>query len=107
MAATEETNDSLELFHPLPGSVYSLETVVHLTGASRRSILVYCKSGLVRPQGDPETDALSFDEEGIYQIRQIEHLRSRHGINLAGIQIIFELLSELRHLHEEMRFLRS
>jgi hypothetical protein len=106
MRETEGTNDSLQVVHPHPGAVYTLDAVVQLTGASRRSVLVYCKSGLIRPVGDLATEALSFDNEGIYQIRRIEHLRSEHGINLAGIQIIFELLNELRHLEEEMRFLR-
>src|SRR5215471_14891566 len=96
----------LQVNEPQPGVVYSLEAVVHLTGVSRRSILVYCKSGLVRSTGDPQQGEFSFDDEGIYQIRRVEHLRSVHGINLAGIRMIFDLMNELRRLENEVRFHR-
>jgi DNA-binding transcriptional MerR regulator len=97
----------LQLTEPQPGLVYSLDAVVHLTGVSRRSILVYCKSGLVRSVGDQQQGEFSFDDEAIYRIRRVEQLRTVHGLNLAGIRMIFELMSEIRRLENEMRFLRS
>lgn len=97
----------IELHDPQPGVLYNLEGVVHLTGVSRRSILLYCKSGLVRAMEDPEIGALAFDDEAIYTIRRVEYLRSHRGINLDGIRMIFDLLREVRRLEHEMRFLRS
>ncbi len=97
----------VELHNPEPGVLYTLDAVVHLTGASRRSILVYCKSGLVQSRHDPETSPMAFDDEAIYTIRRIEYLRSVRGINLEGIRMIFDLWSQLRRLENEMRFLRS
>jgi DNA-binding transcriptional MerR regulator len=102
-----EQSGGLQVNEPQPGIVYSLDAVVHLTGVSRRSILVYCKSGLVRPAGDPRQGEFSFDDEAIYRIRRVEHLRTMHGINLAGIRMIFDLMHELERLRNEMRFLRS
>ena len=102
----KETKESLQVFDPQPGSVYTLESVCHITGATRRSVLIYCKSGLVQPASNPEIEPLSFDEEAIYRIVRIEFLRSTHGINLAGIRMIFELMNELRRLEEEVRFFR-
>ena len=99
-------NGNVEVHEPGPGMVYSLEGVVHLTGASRRSVLVYCKSGLVRTLGDGEKDPMVFDDEAIYTIRRIEFLRTERGINLEGVRMIFELNRELRRLQEELRFLR-
>jgi DNA-binding transcriptional MerR regulator len=90
-----------------PGVLYSLEAVVHLTGVPRRSVLVYCKSGLVQPAGDTQASEFMFDDEAIYRIRRVEHLRSVHGINLAGIRMIFDLMREVERLENEMRFLRS
>lgn len=98
---------AIELHEPQPGVLYNLEGVVHLTGVSRRSILLYCKSGLVRALEDPEIGALAFDDEAVYAIRRIEYLRSHRGINLDGIRMIFELMHEVRRLENEMRFLRS
>jgi DNA-binding transcriptional MerR regulator len=97
----------LQVNEPGPGVLYSLDAVVHLTGVSRRGILVYCKSGLVRPSGDPQQGEFSFDDEAIYRIRRVEHLRLVHGINLAGIRMIFDLMNELQRLENEMRFHRS
>ena len=45
-----------EIFEPGAESVYTLETFVRITGLPRRSILVYCRSGLLRPHGDTNTD---------------------------------------------------
>jgi DNA-binding transcriptional MerR regulator len=101
------TAGPVQLVDPEPGVCYSLERVVHLTGVSRRSILLYCKSGLVRPRQDPNYEPITFDEEAIYTIRRVEDLRSAHGINLAGIRMNFQLAEEMKRLREEMRFLRS
>ena len=97
----------IELHEPQPGVLYNLEGVVHLTGVSRRSVLLYCKAGLVRATEDPEIGALAFDDEAIYTIRRVEYLRAERGINLDGIRMIFDLWREVRRLEHEMRFLRS
>ena len=97
----------LEVHEPQPGVLYSLDAVVHLTGSSRRDILVYCKSGLVRSHPEEDVGPMAFDDEAIYSIRRIEYLRSVRGINLEGIRMIFELWAQLRKLEDEMRFLRS
>jgi DNA-binding transcriptional MerR regulator len=89
-----------DLFH-------SVETLVSLTGISRREITVYCKAGLLQPaRGSADDNEALFDDEAIYRIRRIEQLRVEQGINLAGIRLIFELMNEVRRLQEEMRFLR-
>lgn len=75
-----------------------------MTGVARRTVLVYCRSGLIQPLGAAEREPMSFGEEAIYQIRRIENLRNTHGVNLAGIRIVFHLLRELDRLREEMRF---
>jgi hypothetical protein len=98
---------ALEVFEPGPGALYSLDATAHLTEVSRRTILIYCRSGLIEPMKQPPYGALFFDEAAIRSIRQIERLRSTHGINLAGLRIIFDLLRELERLQEETEFLRQ
>jgi DNA-binding transcriptional MerR regulator len=102
----EQRMEGLQVNEPTPGVLYSLDAVVHLTGVSRRSILVYCKSGLVRSSGDPQQGEFRFDDEAIYRIRRVENLRLVHGINLAGVRMIFELMGELERLENEIRFRR-
>jgi DNA-binding transcriptional MerR regulator len=100
------TGQSLEMREPQPGALYSLEAVVQLTGVSRRSILVYCKSGFIQARQSSDAEPMTFDDEAIYTIRRIDHLRSERGINLEGIRMILGLWNELRQLQDEMRFLR-
>ena len=109
MSKNERWNSSgsIQVFDAQPGVLYSLEAAAHLTGVSRRSILIYCKSGLVRPILEEEYGAMSFNEDAIYAIRKIEYLRSSFGVNLSGIKLIFELTDEVQRLKEEIRFLRS
>ena len=107
MSVIETRSESIQIFDAQPGALYTLDAAAHLTGVSRRSILIYCKSGLVRPRLDEEYGAMSFDEQAIYNIRKIELLRGAHGVNLSGIKMIFELMEEVKRLQDEIRFLRS
>ena len=40
---------AMELFQPKPDVLYSFDAAAHLAGVPRRSILIYCRAGLVRP----------------------------------------------------------
>jgi len=98
---------SLELFQPEPGVLYGLDATAHLAGISRRSILIYCRAGLVRPVIQPPYGVMEFTEEAIYALRRIEYLRTVHGLDLAWIKTLFDLLDEVERLRAELRFLRD
>jgi DNA-binding transcriptional MerR regulator len=98
---------ALELFQPEPSVLYSLNATAHLAGVSRRSILIYCRAGLVRPVVQPPYGVLEFTEESIYAVRRIEHLRTTHGVDLELLKTIFDLLAEVERLQAEVSFLRD
>ena len=98
---------ALELFQPKASVLYSLDAAAHLAGVSRRSILVYCRAGLVRPVIRQPYGMMEFTEEAVYAVRRIEHLRTVHGIDLAWLKTMFDLLDEVERLHAELRFLRN
>jgi DNA-binding transcriptional MerR regulator len=98
---------ALELFQPKPSVLYSLDAAAHLAGVPRRSILIYCRAGLVRPVVQPPYGVMQFTEEAIYTMRRIEHLRTVHGLDLAWIKTMFDLLDEVERLRAELRFLRN
>ena len=98
---------ALELFKPEPSVLYSLNATAHLAGVPRRSILIYCRAGLVRPVVQPPYGVLEFTEESIYTMRRIEHLRTHHGVDLDLLKTIFDLLAEVERLRTEVRFLRD
>jgi len=98
---------AVEIFRPKPNILYSLDVAAHLAGVPRRVILIYCRAGLVRPVCQPPYGAMSFTEEAIYAVRRIEHVRALHGVDVAWIKTMFELLEELERLRAEVRFLRN
>jgi len=98
---------SLELFQPEPGALYSLDATARLAGIPRRSVLVYCRAGLVRPVIQQPYGVIEFTEEAIYALRRVEYLRTVHGLDLTWIKTIFNLLDEVERLRAELRFLRN
>jgi DNA-binding transcriptional MerR regulator len=98
---------ALELFQPKPNILYSLDAAAHLAGVPRRSILIYCRAGLVRPVFQPPYGVMEFTEEVIHTVRRIEHLRTVHSLDLAWLKTMFDLLDEVERLRAELRFLRS
>ncbi|BCS51890.1 MerR family transcriptional regulator [Geobacter sp. SVR] len=97
---------SLELFQPKPDLLYSLDAAARIAGVPRRSILIYCRAGFIRSVFQPPYGVMAFTEEAIYTVRRIEHVRSCHGLDLAMIKTVFELIEEVERLRSELRFLR-
>ena len=98
---------ALELFQPEPNVVYSLDAAVHLAGVSRRSFLVYCRAGLVRPVFQPPYGVMEFTEDAIYTVRRMEHLRTVHHSDLAWLNTVLKLIKEVERLRAELRFFRN
>ena len=98
---------SLELFLPKPNVLYSLDAAAHLAGVTRRSILIYCRAGLVKTASVPPYGVMAFTEEAIHTVRRIEHIRTMYGPDLALLKTIFDLLEEVERLRSELRFLRN
>lgn len=98
---------AIEVFQPRPDVHYSLDATAHLAGVPRRVILIYCRAGLVRPIVQPPYGMMEFTEEAIYTVRRIEHLRILHGLDLAWLKTLFDLLAEVERLRVELRFLRN
>lgn len=101
------SSQELELFQPKPNVLYTLDAAAHLAGVPRRSILIYCCAGLVHPVVQPPYGAMAFTEEAIYTVRRIEHVRTLHGLDVACLKTMFDLLEEVERLRAEVRFLRN
>lgn len=98
---------ALEPFQPTPGVLYSLDATAHLAGVPRRSVLIYCRAGLVRPVFQPPHGVMAFTEEAIYTVRRIEDVRATHGVGVAWVKAMFDLLEEVARLRAEVRFNRN
>ena len=98
---------ALDLFQPNPNVLYSLDATAHLARVSRRSILIYCRAGLVRPVFQPPYGVMVFTEETIFAVRRIEDVRAAHGIGVAWIKSMFDLVDEVERLRAEVRFFHN
>jgi len=102
MKSIKTNSRNLQLYEPKTGVVYAIDMVERLTQVPRRTILIYCRHGLISattdPLIDPEWGGYYFDQEAIQMLRRIEHLRVACGINLTGIKLILELTKEIKRL---------
>lgn len=106
---TEDTSIpfALAAYQPEPNILYSLDTTAHLAGVPRRTLLIYCRRGLVQPVLQPPNGTMMFTDQTIYTIRRIEYLKTVHDNDLAWINTVFGLLNEIEHLRAELRFFRD
>lgn len=100
-------SDAIQFFEPDPSAVYAIEAAEHIAHVPRRTILLYCKHGLISPVMDPACGGYYFNDEGIRALRRIEYLRTVCGINLTGIKMILKLTNEVERLRTEVRFFRG
>lgn len=94
----------IELFQPDPHALYSLEVAARLAAVRPRSILKYCRIGLVRPVFQAPYGAMAFTEDAIFTIRRIETMRVIHGLDVALMKTMLDLLDEVERLRAEVRF---
>lgn len=95
------------VYHPGAETCYPLETTARLAGVERRTLLVYCRHGMIRPVRKQPGDVWLFTDETVHTIRRLEQLRQLHGVNLTGLRLIMELQHRLERLEQELRFLRE
>src|SRR5437868_5987215 len=94
--------ENIALFEPGPDTLYPIETAAHLANVPRRTILIYCRHGLISPVKNPEQDGYYFDEAALRTLQRIEFLHSVHGINLTGTRMILELMDAMERLKAEV-----
>jgi DNA-binding transcriptional MerR regulator len=107
LTLTRSPSSELDLFQPRANTLYGLDAAAHLANVSRRALLIYCREGLIQPVLQAPHGMMVFNEETIYTVRRIEHMRQVHGVDVALIKTIFDLLNEIERLRSEVRFLRS
>ncbi len=84
---------------------YEMKLICEKVGLSPRTIRCWVEEGLLSPQR--EGRRLVFSEEDLQRILLIRRLREDLGVNLAGIDIILQLLDRISSLEEEIARLRK
>ncbi|MFD0894862.1 MerR family transcriptional regulator [Luteolibacter ambystomatis] len=85
---------------------YSLEEAAERTSVEPDVLRRYCRDGLLGAARTEGTADPVFDDDALYDIRRIEHLRHQQGVPLEVLPMVFHLVTEVERLREELRKLR-
>lgn len=97
----------LEQYHPQPNILYPLDAAAQIAGVPRRSILIYCRAGLVRSVFQPPYGVMAFTKEAIHKVQRIEHVRVNHRPDFTLLKTLFHLFEEVEYLRSELRLKRG
>lgn len=85
--------------HDKSEPVYMIGVVVNLTQMHAQTIRLYERLGLVTPQRKSKNRLYS--ESDVDRLRQIRRFTQDMGVNLAGVEVILELLNRMEQLQAE------
>ena len=80
---------------------YQISVVAQMVETHPQTLRMYERMGLVNPNRTRNNVRL-YSESDVEQVRRIQHLTQELGVNLAGVEVIFDLLREMQRLREEM-----
>lgn len=86
--------------------LYMISVAAQLTGLHPQTVRLYERLGLVSPCRVSNKNRL-FSDADIERLRQIRRFTRDMGVNLAGVEIILELLRRIEDLQDEMDHLRT
>jgi MerR family transcriptional regulator/heat shock protein HspR len=81
--------------------VYYISVVAEMVETHPQTLRMYERMGLVTPQRTRSGVRL-YSQADVEQVRRIQHLTQELGVNLAGVEVIFDLLREMQRLQSEV-----
>jgi MerR family transcriptional regulator/heat shock protein HspR len=84
--------------------VYMISVAAELAGMHPQTLRIYETRGLITPKRSPKNTRL-YSEDDVERLRRIQALTGDLGMNLAGVEKVFELESELERMHRRVRAL--
>lgn len=81
--------------------VYPISVAARLCGAHPQTLRTYERLGLVAPARQNEKNRL-YSEDDVQRIRQIQRLTQDLGVNLAGVEIILNLLDRMEEMRSDL-----
>jgi MerR family transcriptional regulator/heat shock protein HspR len=82
--------------------VYMISVAADLAGMHPQTLRIYEARGLIRPKRSPKNTRL-YSEEDVERLRRIQELTTELGMNLAGVEKVFELEEEMERMRRRMR----
>src|SRR3954464_3891567 len=82
--------------------VYMISVAAELAGMHPQTLRIYETRGLITPKRSPKNTRL-YSHEDVERLRRIQELTTELGMNLAGVEAVFELEEELARMRRRMR----
>jgi MerR family transcriptional regulator/heat shock protein HspR len=84
--------------------VYMISVAAELAGMHPQTLRIYETRGLITPKRSPKNTRL-YSQDDVERLRRIQELTGELGMNLAGVEKVFELESEMARMRRRMRSL--
>jgi MerR family transcriptional regulator, heat shock protein HspR len=81
--------------------VYMISVAAELAGMHPQTLRIYEQKGLIEPNRSPKGTRL-YSQEDVERLRRIQELTTQLGMNLAGVERVFELEGELAQMRRRM-----
>src|SRR5215211_1432768 len=81
--------------------VYMISVAAELAAMHPQTLRIYESRGLITPKRSPKGTRL-YSQEDVDRLRRIQELTSELGMNLAGVERVFELEQELERMRRRM-----
>jgi MerR family transcriptional regulator/heat shock protein HspR len=84
--------------------VYMISVAAELAGMHPQTLRIYEARGLINPSRSPKNTRL-YSQDDVERLRRIQELTSELGMNLAGVEKVFEMEQELQRMRRRMNVL--
>jgi MerR family transcriptional regulator/heat shock protein HspR len=81
--------------------VYMISVAAELAGMHPQTLRIYEARGLITPKRSPKNTRL-YSQEDVNRLRRIQELTGELGMNLAGVEKVFELEAEMARMRRRM-----
>lgn len=81
--------------------LYMIGVAAKLCDLHPQTLRTYERLGLIKPARVGDKNRLYSDAD-IEKLKQIQHLTQDMGVNLAGVEVILQLLDKMQQMQEEM-----
>jgi MerR family transcriptional regulator/heat shock protein HspR len=85
--------------------VYMISVAAELAGMHPQTLRIYESRGLIEPERSAGNTRL-YSQEDVERLRRIQELTTEMGMNLAGVERVFELEQQLERMRSRMENVR-
>jgi MerR family transcriptional regulator, heat shock protein HspR len=91
-----------ERAHDPDRGVYMISVAAELAGMHPQTLRIYEARGLITPRRSPKNTRL-YSQGDVERLRRIQELTGELGMNLAGVEKVFELEAEVERMRRRLR----